>query len=478
MSTPPALKSSSAPTGRIARSFLALASGDGLARVIAFGAQVYIANRLGPAMLGVVGFANAVLLYFRNTAQCGVDLLGVRKVAEDREHMPEVVPAILGCRTLIAFGLATVLAAASMVFLPSPEAEVLAIYALTLLTVGPDSRWVHTGFQDTRPVAIARVLGELLFVVSVLLLVHAPEHIERVPLAQFAGDALTTVLLFVWLGRLGLPRVLRWDWSLALPTLRRGLPLVGNVLLGLTIYNSDLIFLRIFRDLDTVGFYSAAYQLISFLINMAMAYSISLLPSLTQAAREGSATRDGLYHDAHAQSFAVGLAVAIGGAFTAGAIMTSVFGEEFGPSEPALAILIWTVPFMLSKEVDLIALLVRGREAAVLRMTAWAVLVNVLLNLVLIPRYGILGAALSTLLTEIARAVIARLYASAEGYPALSLKRLARSLLAGSAMVGAYLLMTPSSVWSGLALGIATYLGALAATGGFRLRGRLPVLNV
>ncbi len=446
--------------------------------MVAFGAQVYIAKSLGPAMLGVVGFANAVLLYFRNTAQCGVDLLGVRKVAEERDRMPEVVPAILGCRTVIAFGLTALLAAASLAFLPSPEAEVLAIYALTLLTVGPDSRWVHTGFQDTRPVALARIAGEVTFVGSVLLLVHSPEHIARVPLLQFVGDALTTVLLFVWLRRLGIPRVLRLDWSEATPIFRRGLPLVGNVLLGLTIYNSDLIFLRIFRDLDTVGFYSAAYQLISFLINMAMAYSISLLPSLTQAAREGDEGRDALYSDAHAQTFAVGLAVAIGGAFTAGGIMTTVFSEEFGPSEPALAILVCTMPFMLSKEVDLISLLVRGRESAVLRMTGWAVLVNVLLNIALIPRFGILGAAFSTLFTEAARAVIARVYASAEGYPAIGLKRLGKSLVAGAVMTAAYLLVSPTSIWTGLPLGIATYLGTLAAVGGIRLRGRLPILTV
>ncbi len=446
--------------------------------MVAFGAQVYVANRLGPAMLGVVGFANAVLLYFRNTAQCGVDLLGVRKVAEERERMPEAVPALLGCRTLIAFGLAALLAALSLAFLPSPEAEVLALYALTLLTVGPDARWVHTGFQDTRPVAVARVLGEVTFVGSVLLLVHAPEHIERVPLAQFAGDALTTVLLFVWLRRLGLPRVLRLDWAVAGPVLRRGLPLVGNVLLGLTIYNSDLIFLWVFRDQTTVGYYSGAYQLISFLINMAMAYSISLLPALTQAAREGDVPRDGMYADAHAQSFAVGLPVAIGGAFTAGALMTFVYGDEFGPSGPALALLVFTVPFMLSKEVDLIALLVRGREGAVLRMTAWAVGVNVVLNLALIPTFGILGAAASTLATEAARAAIARVFAAAEGYPPTRLPRLARSLAAGGVMAAAFLLVGPTSLWTGLALGVVTYLGALAAVGGIGLRGRVPVLRV
>ena len=58
----------------VARNFLALGSGEAVARVVAFAAIVYIARVLGAASYGVIEVAGAIVLYFSRVADAGFDL--------------------------------------------------------------------------------------------------------------------------------------------------------------------------------------------------------------------------------------------------------------------------------------------------------------------------------------------------------------------------------------------------------------------
>jgi O-antigen/teichoic acid export membrane protein len=361
---------------------------------------------------------------------------------------------------------------------------VLSFYGLTLVAIGPNTKWIHLGLQDSRPVAIARTAGESLYLGLVLAFVTDSAHIPRVPLFQLCGDALVATTLFVWLRAKGFRIHVAFDWQKVKPIFARSWPLVANVLLGLTIYNSDLIFLRFLRDRETSGKYAAAYQLISFLINLAAAYSLSFLSGLARVQHDRE-RRDALYHTAAATMFALALPVAVGASLLAPEIIDLVFEKhgvlekQFAESGPILAILVWTMPFTVSKEVDLIALVAGGREKTVMKMTAWAVAVNFVLNVALIPPFGMWGAAWATLATEAIRAVIAAWCARKLAYPLTGLARFWRAGLAAAAMALAVRFAPELHVLVSVGLGALVYAGVLAAVGGVRFeRGKLPALRV
>lgn len=471
------------PERKVARNFVALAGGDAVARIVAFLAGAYVAREFGPGAFGAMLFASAVLLYFQNLSECGIDLLGVRHVSENVQRIETVAPAILGARVVVScvlavlvFGLGLLLSALGA--LPAVDGWVLSFYGLTLVAIGPNTKWIHLGLQDSRPVAIARTLGESLYLVLVLAFVKDAAQIPRVPLFQLCGDALIATTLFVWLRAKGFKIRIGFDWQLVKPIFARSWPLVANVLLGLTIYNSDLIFLRFLRDRETSGKYAAAYQLISFLINLAAAYSLSFLAGLSRVQHERE-RRDALYHTAAATMFALALPIAVGASLLSGGIVDLVYKSEFAESAGILAILVWTMPFTVSKEVDLIALVAGGREKTVMHMTAWAVGFNFLLNIALIPPFGMWGAAWATLATEAIRAAIASWCARKLEYPLTGLARFWKSGVAAAAMALVLHFLPPLSVLPAIALGAAAYGGVLAALGGIRFeRGKLPALRV
>lgn len=462
----------------VAKHFAALASGDAIARIVAFVAGVYVARRLGAEMFGVMAFGQAVVLYFNHLAACGVDLTGIREVAADPTRARTLAPSILLFRTLVAGILFVVLSAAAIAFFPPLEAAVLALYAATLFGHGPSPKFVLVGLSRPGPVALSRGGGEFLYAALVFVFVRERHDVIWIPWAQALGDIVAVVLMLAWLRRMGFAMPLELNWSAARPLLARSFPLVLNILLGLAIFNCDLIVLKYFRGNATVGWYSASYQLISFLINLAWAYSHSLLPALTQASRE-SGERHALYQTSLAQSFAVGLPIAVGGALLAGEMIELVFGPAYQASGAPLAILIAAIPFMLYKDVAMVAMIVSGRETMVLRMTAIAVVFNLLANLLVIPTWGMVGAAWTTLATEVLRTALAAYYVRHDGFALVDPRRLAKSGLAALLMAVALLATELREVWLAVPLGVAVYALVLALSGALVLRrGRAPSLNV
>ena len=405
-------------------------------------------------------------------------MLGVRDVAADPAQIQHVVPSLLAARLLIAAGLIVVTGAAGLLLLPQPDGAVLAAYAFTLIAIAGGTRWVHIGLEQSGRVALARIAGEGLNAVLVVLLVRGLGDLGRVPALQVAGDGIAAILLLWFLRQAGLRLTAALDWSVVRPVFRRSWPLVLHALLGLLIFNVDFFFLRAFRDSATVGRYAAAYTLISFVLNLGVAYGMSLLPAITRLSGDPSGER-ALYDKAMAQAFAAALPIAVGGALVAAGIMGVVFGSAYAPAAAPLRVLLCTLPVALARSVAQAALIARGRQDQVLRSVAWAAVVNIALNFALIPRYGMVGAAASTLITETVRTILSLAYVAREGLPLPPARRFWRAALAAAAMAAALLAVRPPSFWVALALGAASYALVLLLAGGIRLRpGRLPELAV
>lgn len=462
----------------VARNFLALGAGETIARVVAFGATVYLARTLGTEMYGVIGFALAVLLYFIALAEAGTESVGVRDIAHDKERAGQTASVFVATRLVLSLCLAAMLAAVSLLFLPKPDGTILAIYALVLLPFGLNCRWLFLGMENARTVAISRTTGELVIAGLVVLLIHGPGDVARAPLAHISGEAVAAVVLAVMAFRRGMTLVPQFDRRLALAYLRRAAPIIAHSMLGLMIFNADFIFLRVLRDSSAVGIYAAAYTLISFLLNLGGAYGLSLLPALTRLGPDPSAERS-LYDTAMAQVHAVSFPIAIGGFLLAGPIVGLIFGPAYQAAGPALQVLIWSIPAALLRTMPQTALISRGRNADVMKTGGWAAALNLTLNAALIPRFGVIGAAGATVATECLRTGLALRYVSRAGIGLTPSTRFWRATVAGLGMGVALLATRPAPLWAGLAIGVVTYAALLALLGGISFhRGSPPTLSV
>ncbi len=420
-----------------------------------------------------------MLIYFSRIADGGIDLgLGIREMAANPRATIAAAPAILSARILVSLALVVILSAIAFVALPYPDAAVLAAYSLTLIPVGASCRWIHLGLENTRVLAVVRALGEATTVLLLIALVRGPGDLLLAPLASFAGDALAAAILVWSVVRHGIRLAPTFDFGPIRPLLGRARSLVASALVGLLIFNSDLILLRFLVNREAVGLYAVAYTLITFFLNMGAAYSLSLLPTLTRTSSV-PADHHRLYHTATAHVFALSLPVAIGGSLLARPIIELVFGAGYERSAAALAVLIWAIPLSLLRDVPVMALLAWGSERRIFRLTAWAAGLNIALNLVLIPRYGLLGAAAATVVTEAFRMVAALVAVREHGFELTPFSRLWKPLVAGTLMAAMVVVLASPAMWLAVAVGALGYILLLALMGGITItHGAFPSLNL
>lgn len=451
----------------IARNFLALGTGEIVSRVIGFLSTIYVARQLGNDAYGVIGFAFAVTMYAAAVTDFGLEQHGPREVPLHRESPGTLIASVGAGRILIGLVLAILMAGTGWVA-PEPDGRVLILFGLTLLPAGAGMRWLHVGTQRSGVASVARVTGEALRLAILLYVVRDASDIYFVPLAQVAGDTVAAVVMLAAIRareRVGL----RIDPGLAVAVLRRAAPLLLANLLGYVIYNSDVILLRVMRPVSEVGLYLAAYALINLLGVLGNSIAVSLIPGLAEPSRSRSG-RQSVIDAATAHVLALALPLAAGGSILGKPLIALAFGADYDGAGPVLGILIWTFPLLLVRSVQLAALIAEDRRGDVLRITGWSAALSVSLNLVAIPLFGMVGAAGTTVGTEIVRMGLAIGHARRAGYRGPRALRFWRIGLASAIMGVVVTLLAGLPVLALVPVGALVYLVALGLLGGVKRR--------
>ncbi|MEO8620096.1 MAG: flippase [bacterium] len=460
--------------------FAVLGLGEAAARLIGFAGTVYVARRLGADSYGIIAVAAAIVLYFSHVADFSVEVLGARTLAREPGSVDHIAAPLLVARLWLALGCIVVLCVAGLFFLPQPDGAILAVTSLTLLGIAGSTRFVFLGIERPAAAAVGRVVAELLALALIVVLVRDPGDMSLVPWAHVVGDGTMVVILALVLKRFGYSLRLRRAPEVVRPLFLSAWPLVAHAVLGLAIFNSDLIFLRALKDARTAGMYAAAYTLISFLLNIGVTYGNSLLPVL---AREGSDDADParqrtLFDHAMIQVIAVALPLSAGGCLLADGLMHLVFGAKYVAAVPALQVLIWSIVVAWVRNVVQMGLIARHQQAFVLRTSVWSAAANFVLNVLLIPRYGMIGAAVATVATETIRTVVALVYSGRLGLPFGVTSRLWRPVLGTVAMAVALWLIPLPSVLVAVPVGVIAYAIVLVGTGGVRFVAGRPTVHL
>jgi len=180
----------------------------------------------------------------------------------------------------------------------------------------------------------------------------------------------------------------------------------GVITLTLTIATSiDTVMLSKSQPDYVVGWYNVAYGLIISVTFLTNGFKDAIVPSLTRAhAKDPGTVRTWYYHTAKFFA-ALSIPLAVGGMLLAKELITFLYTDEFLPAADALRILVWDIPFlMFAGFCGRITTIISAERAAARIYTINAV-ANVILNLIMIPLYGMIGAAIVTVLTDIISAL-------------------------------------------------------------------------
>ena len=83
-----------APSSTVFWNFLAVGSGEAIARLVAFAGLLFVARQVGAGGYGVISFAAGVTLYLTRVADFGIDTLGTVEIARHPDEISRRASAI------------------------------------------------------------------------------------------------------------------------------------------------------------------------------------------------------------------------------------------------------------------------------------------------------------------------------------------------------------------------------------------------
>lgn len=443
---------------------LSLGTAEILLRVVAFVAVAYLSRVLTPEGFGVLAFATAVTGYLAIAVRAGFGRVAIPEVARD----PEGAYALAAGATVIRVGIAVLALGAlaaglALVDMDAVSELVILLSGVTLVSQALDTSWVYKGLERGTRFGLVTIGGQLLYVGLVVLLVSRPEHVVRVPVAQAVGEtAAALALLIPLLWRAGR----RIHFGAALAVFRKALAPTFTTLLRTLIFTFDILLLGAMLTPWHVGIYGAAYRLIFLLVSISAALQVSYLPAIARAERSGPHEASQTAARLLELSLAVAAPLVVGGAVIAEPLLTTLFGAEYGAGANAFRVLLLSVACIFVYGAVSNLLVTYGRLRTEMWIMTGGVCLNVVLNLLLIPRLGILGAAISTAAAEL---MILAAGLSALRHAGLSIreKGAVRPLLAAAVMAATIVLFgTGRPLVVQLLVGAVSYAIALRAVGG------------
>lgn len=366
-------------------------------------ALTVVASRvLGDAAFGQYVFLLAVTTILADLSVLGTTDYASILIARDERNADTILGNALGMR--VPLSLLFLLASLTIVGVRMPEAllpGLLIALDWVARTIIHLLRGVLRAKDAFRADAIVATLERLV----VLILATAALFYTR-SLVGFAAGILVGRSLAVEICRRAVAATgvtarfefRREEWA---RLLRRGVPIgVRGILKGIS-FRVDAIVLGFMRTAPEVGWYGAAYKFLEASFFFQEAVGVAAQPAISQA--WGSGRRQELQEIFFRSYKALQLlgGMLAGAMFVyAGPLIELVFGPEYAEAAGTLRILAWAMLLTFSSLSCLVLLDAIDSGARTVVPFAVAAVLNLALNVLLIPRHGIEGAAAATLVTE------------------------------------------------------------------------------
>ena len=365
----------------------------------------YISRVILPVGTGKITFATAVVTYFSMFAQLGIPTYGVKacaRVREDKEELSRVTHEILFINIITCI-LSYVALFISMMYVPKFQQEkaLLVIISSTILLTAIGVEWLYKALEQYTYITVRSIVFKFIALIAMFLLIHQKsDYVIYGAITIFASVA-SNILNCINLRKLIILK------PVGNYNLRRHMKMIlifFAMSIATTVYtNLDNVMLGFMKTDDDVGYYSAAVKIKNLTVSVVTSASTVLLPRASFYVDNGKMKE---FYAIVKKTMNCILLMAIPMAVyfviyaNEGIILLS--GEAFKGAIVPMQIIMPTLIFMgITNVLGIQTMIPLGMEKQVLYSEIAGAVVDLIINIFLIPRMASAGAAIGTLAAEI-----------------------------------------------------------------------------
>jgi PST family polysaccharide transporter len=384
---------------RVLQNTAALLGGRGISIFLSAGASVLLIRYLGSERLGQFGAIYAYLGLFTWLTTLGIEPVLVREISKERESASSLLHTAIILASFLSVGalLATMLVAPYAGF--NGQLRTLLILAALEFVLIP-FRLPGIIFQvDLRQwyAATINVVRQVVWFGIVIILWLLGASLLYVVAGRLLATAVESALTWAY-SRQFLSAEKKFLRERSGKILLHSIPIAFTSLLSMVYLRIDQVMLHKMASDSVLGQYVAAAKVSELFEFLPAAFIVSMAPVLSVSVNEPQRFQD--YTDKLFRYFMIassGICVFMSAG--AGLIVRVLYGKQFLPAGPLLAVLIWSEIAVFFATVIYNVLIAKNQQWLLPVPTLVGAAVNVALNVVLIPRYGAAGAAWATLVS-------------------------------------------------------------------------------
>lgn len=424
--------------------------------------NIFIVRQLGDTGFGQYSIILAWTGIFSFIGDMGITQYMSREIARDREKALSLFWDVAALRLILAIItiIVTVVGAMNMGY----DRDMIVAIAILSSTYFIQAfltplEGIIGGYERLDILSIFAVLGQVIFFASatVFLLIN-PSFLWIVVASWVSLPVLTFISVWVVIRKNMKPPPFHLQPSRWFDLLRFGLPF-AFIQVSLTFaFRFDTLILGIYFTKDVVGLYNAAYTLTRSLLIFTSAFIIALVPTMAREHVNDPKAIEPWYFRSVRFIALIGLPLAVGGMVLSDKLIPYLYGNDFEPAILAFAILIWDTPLLMYTSICGNFTTAMKNEKKAAYFYGCEAIFNIFMNLLLIPRYGLLAASVVTVATEIVGTVMFYRLFRREFGPGLGSASLLKMVISTMVMGAAIFLLQEINIFIQVLIGLVIYI--------------------
>lgn len=365
----------------------------------------YISRTLLAENIGKINFSSSIIVYISLLSALGISTYAIRecsKVRGDKEKLNKIASEIFSINVITTI-VAYIVLFALLLFVPklTDYRLLIIILSLTIPFATAGTAWMINVMEDFKYIAVRHIGFQICSIIAMFIFVHNPDDYIKYAIITVASNSGANLLNIIHRRKYcNIRFTFDINWKKHLPPVL----LLFSMLMAQEIFlSSDNVIIGFVKSDTDVGIYSVSVKFYNIIQSIVHAVQVVLIPQLA-AAFSVKDFKSVNKHLRYAVNFelVIGLPCMVGVCLVAEGIVLIVSGESFLGCVTSLRILMLALfASTCGGILNNLIMIPSGRDKLCMVSAISSAVVNLVLNLVLIPHWGINAAAFTTFLAMV-----------------------------------------------------------------------------
>ncbi|WP_295614074.1 flippase [uncultured Methanobrevibacter sp.] len=438
-----------------------------ISSVLAFVWTLFTARYLGVNGYGIFGATLSLAGLFGAVCDVGTMYYAVREISVDLDSEQKYMDNCVSLRFILgAVYFALVILSLMVVGWNSYMVVICLIFAVHQFFSSFKSLLVISfqAHEEMKYQALMYIISNVLTFIFIMLVIFVDYGLFGIALAYVVANFIGLIyVLWILKKKFVFPRF-SFDLDFYKILILGGLPFALNAIFSYIYYSIDVVMLTQMSNTYYVGLYNSAYKLVDIFAVFYAVYTATIFPVMSKLFKENTNVLNITLNKSIKYLSFITIPISVATLLYGTDMIVFCFGSKFSEAGSVLTLLVWSICFLFMNGATVTALNASNKERSVTIMYIFTSIFNIVFNLILIPKYNIYGAAVTTIMSDMFLLIfsIYVLY-KIDLLPSIRLIFDLLKITVASSIMGICLYMLNLNMWFAIPVGIIIYLIVIIA---------------